>query len=65
MSEKPSILKNQHIDYKDIDLLGNFINPHGKIRPRKHTGASVKTQRKLAQAIKQARFIGLLPFSIK
>ncbi len=52
----------KHIDYKDTELLRKFINPHGRILGRKHTGVCAKNQRKLAQAIKRARFMGLLPY---
>ena len=56
----PNNLK--HIDYKDIELLKRFINPHGKVIQRKRTGVSAKNQRKIALAIKQARFMGLMPY---
>jgi small subunit ribosomal protein S18 len=52
----------QYIDYKDIDLLKKFLNPHGRILSRKRTGTTAKNQRKLAEAVKRARFMGLLPF---
>lgn len=51
-----------YIDYKDTQLLRRFISSHGKILPSRRTGTSAKYQRKLAQAIKRARFMGLLPF---
>ncbi len=51
----------KHIDYKDVELLSRFINPDGKIAPRSATGTSAKYQRQLAKAIKNARFMGLLP----
>jgi small subunit ribosomal protein S18 len=51
-----------YIDYKDVETLKKFINPHGRIISRKRTGVSSKSQRKLATAVKRARFIGLLPF---
>jgi small subunit ribosomal protein S18 len=51
-----------HIDYKDVATIGKFINPHGRIMSRKKTGVSSKNQRKLATAIKRARFMGFLPF---
>jgi len=51
-----------HIDYKDIGLLEKFINPHGRIVARTRTGVCAKHQRELSQAIKRARFMGLLPF---
>jgi small subunit ribosomal protein S18 len=53
------------IDYKDLDILKKFINPSGKIMNHKRTGVSAKNQRKLANAIKRARFLGLLPFVAK
>ena len=49
------------IDYKDTELLGRFIAPDGKILARSSTGTSAKYQRELAKAIKNARFMGLLP----
>lgn len=52
------------IDWKDIELLQNFIGPTGKIKPRRTTGTSAKWQRPLAQAIKRARHMALLPFVI-
>ena len=51
-----------HIDYKDIDTLSQFITERGKILPRRITGVSSQYQRRLAQAIKLARHVGLLPF---
>lgn len=60
-----STVNVKHIDYKDIDVLRRFINPNGRILPRKVTGLSLKNQKKLANAIKRARFMGLLPFVAK
>ena len=51
-----------YIDYKDVDLLKRFISERGKILPRRVTGTSAKNQRKVANAIKRARIMGLLPF---
>ncbi len=51
----------KHIDYKDVELLSRFINPDGKIASRSQTGTSAKYQRQLAKAIKNARFMSLLP----
>jgi small subunit ribosomal protein S18 len=53
------------IDYKDVKLLQRFISERGKIVPSRITAVSTKKQRLLAQAIKRARFIGLLPYVIK
>ena len=52
----------KYIDYKDVDLLKKFLNPHARIISRKKTGVTAKHQRNLATAIKRARFMGLLPF---
>ncbi len=50
------------IDYKDAAFLMKFINEQGKILPRRITGTSTKYQKKVAQAIKRARHISLLPY---
>ena len=52
----------KHIDYKDVDLLKKFLNPHARMIARKRTGVSAKNQRNLSLAIKRARFMGLLPY---
>lgn len=52
------------IDYKDVRLLQRFISERGKIVPSRITAVSAKKQRELAQAIKRARFLGLLPYNI-
>lgn len=51
-----------YVDYKDVDLLKRFISERGKILARRVTGTSAKNQRKVANAIKRARIMGLLPF---
>jgi small subunit ribosomal protein S18 len=53
------------IDYKDVRLLQRYISERGKIVPSRITAVSAKKQRELAQAIKRARILGLLPFVIK
>lgn len=50
------------IDYKDTELLKQFITETGKIVPSRVTGTSVKYQRQLATAIKRARYVALLPY---
>jgi small subunit ribosomal protein S18 len=50
------------IDYKDPRLLGRFISERGKMMPSRITAVSQKAQRKLAIAIKRARFLALLPY---
>lgn len=52
----------KHIDYKDVGILKQFINPSGRIVSRKRSGLTAKHQRELANAIKRARLMGLLPF---
>ena len=52
----------KYIDYKDVDLLKKFLNPHARMISRKRTGVTAKNQRNLATAVKRARFMGLLPF---
>lgn len=53
------------IDYKDIKLLQRFVSERGKIVPSRITAVSAKKQRALAQAIKRARFLALMPYVIK
>ena len=52
----------RYIDYKVPDFLMKFINEQGKILPSRLTGNSWKYQKKVAQAIKRARHIALLPY---
>ncbi len=52
----------EDIDYKDTNLLKEFITETGKIVPSRITGTQTRYQRQLAKAIKRARFIGLLPY---
>ncbi|MEQ8827745.1 MAG: 30S ribosomal protein S18, partial [Parvibaculum sp.] len=53
------------IDYKDVKLLQRFVSERGKIVPSRITAVSAKKQRALAQAIKRARFLALLPYSVQ
>jgi small subunit ribosomal protein S18 len=50
-------------DYKDVDRLRRYISEQGKIDPTRKTGTSAKNQRLLAQAIKRARYLALLPYA--
>ncbi|MFH1246618.1 MAG: 30S ribosomal protein S18 [Candidatus Liptonbacteria bacterium] len=50
------------IDYKEVGLLKRFVSSQAKIIDPVHTGICATHQRKLAEAIKRARFLGLLPF---
>ena len=50
------------IDYKDTETLKKMVSGNGKILSRKRTGATAMEQRMLAQAVKRARFIALMPY---
>ena len=52
----------KYIDYKNEEFLMRFINEQGKILPRRITGTSTKYQKKVAQAVKRARHLALLPY---
>ena len=52
----------KEIDYKDLDLLREYVSETGKIVPSRITGTKAKYQRQLATAIKRARFLALIPF---
>lgn len=52
----------KYIDYKDGEFLKKFLNEQGKMLPRRISGNSLKYQRKVAQAIKKARQMALLPY---
>ncbi len=52
----------KYIDYKDANFLLKFVNEQGKILPRRLTGTSTKYQKKVAQAIKRARHIAIMPY---
>ena len=53
------------IDYKDVKLLQRYISERGKVVPSRITAVSQKKQRLLAQAIKRARYLALLPYVVK
>jgi small subunit ribosomal protein S18 len=56
--------KIQHIDYKDVARLRRFTSERGKILPRRMTGTCAKHQRQLSTAIKRARTIALMPYTV-
>ncbi|MFC1477871.1 30S ribosomal protein S18 [Candidatus Margulisiibacteriota bacterium] len=61
----PFCLENaEEIDYKDDFKLRRFMTDRGKIIPRRNSSVCAKHQRKLSMAIKRARSVGLVPFSI-
>ena len=51
------------IDYKDLDMLKQYISETGKIVPSRLTGTKAKYQRQLATAVKRARYLALLPYT--
>ena len=53
------------IDFKDVRTLQRFVSERGKMVPSRITAVSAKKQRELAQAIKRARYLALLPFVVK
>ena len=53
----------KEIDYKDLDLLKQYITETGKIVPSRITGTSARYQRQLATAVKRARYLALLPYT--
>ena len=60
--KKSNPLKGKVIDYKDTKTFLHYLTERGKIVPSRISGVSQKDQRKLSQAIKRARHLGLLPF---
>ena len=52
-----------YIDYKDLDILKEYISETGKIVPSRITGTKARYQRQLATAIKRARFLALVPYT--
>lgn len=55
----------KEVDYKDVTTLQRYTSSYGKIIPRRKSGACSKHQRKLAIAIKRARFMALLPYTTR
>ena len=53
----------KEVDYKDINILKDFINENGKIIPARITGTKARYQRQLSVAVKRARFLALLPYT--
>ena len=53
----------KEIDYKDVDVLKDFVQENGKIMPARITGTKARYQRQLSTAIKRARYLALLPYT--
>jgi small subunit ribosomal protein S18 len=62
MRPKRTLDPNITFDYKDVQLLRRFVTEHGKIVPRRISGASAQQQRSLTQAVKRARVMALIPY---
>ena len=52
----------KEIDYKDIDLIKEYLTETGRIIPARNTGTKSRYQRQLSRAVKYARFLALLPY---
>lgn len=50
------------VDYKNLPLIKQYVSIHGRIKPRYYTKVPMVLQKRLARAVKQARFMGLIPF---
>jgi small subunit ribosomal protein S18 len=59
---RPRQVVPDYVDWKDVDLLRQFVPERGKIMPRRITGITAKDQRRIAAAIKRARAMALLPY---
>lgn len=54
----------QYIDYKDTQMLRKYVTDRGKIKPRRVTGACTQHQRDIANAVKRAREMALMPYAV-
>ncbi|PIZ99118.1 MAG: 30S ribosomal protein S18 [Candidatus Komeilibacteria bacterium CG_4_10_14_0_2_um_filter_37_10] len=55
----------KEVDYKNIQIIQKFLSSYGKIAPRQRSGVCSPHQRQLAQAVKRARYLSLLPYTSK
>lgn len=60
---KSNAAGRKYVDWKDVETLRRLMSPNGKIYGRKRASTTAAEQRMLAQAIKRARFMGLLPYT--
>jgi small subunit ribosomal protein S18 len=58
-----ALFRRRKFDYKDVEVLKDFVNETGKIIPARITGTAAGYQRQLSDAIKRARFLALLPYT--
>ncbi|QNM93765.1 30S ribosomal protein S18 [Mycoplasma sp. Pen4] len=56
--------KMHYVDYKNVELLGKYVTATGQIKAKSSTGTCAKHQRKVANAIKRARIIALMPYHV-
>lgn len=61
-ARRREVLPEEPLDYKNVPYLSKFVSANGRIQSRKRTGFSGQNQRALAEAIKRARLVGLMPF---
>lgn len=61
-TDRDEIANKKFVDYKDVQYLRQFMNPHAKILAKKRTGVPASRQREVALAIKRARYMALLPY---
>ncbi|MFV8414271.1 MULTISPECIES: 30S ribosomal protein S18 [Mycoplasma] len=54
----------EYVDYKNVELLNKFVTATGQIKAKSSTGTCAKHQRKVANAVKRARFIALMPYHV-
>lgn len=62
INKNVELFSNEQIDYKDVRYLAKFISGRGKIIPSRVNSHSIKKQREIANAIKRARILALMPF---
>jgi len=60
--KRREVLPEEPLDYKNVAYLAKFVSANGRIQSRKRTSFSGQNQRKLAEAIKRARMVALMPF---
>lgn len=53
----------KRVDYKDVELLKDFVSENGKLIPARITGTKARYQRQLSVAVKRARFLALMPYT--
>lgn len=58
------VKQTKHVDYKNLKLVSKYLSTFARILPRRYTGTCVHHQKMLANAIKRARLMGLLPYTI-